>query len=213
MFAVIQALFRVIIRFPGCLVFFQWLGCLVFSVARVSGVCSCSCVKRFQLLVCRALSVARSARVPSAFGCSCVERSQLIVCWALSVCTFTLLMRRAFSASHESSVSSCSCVVRFQLLVCRALSVNHMSSTFSWYLCVSSVSSVSSCSCVMCFRYSPVRRGSTGRESAFNLHCLEVLPFAYSRLFSLSHFALLLILPLCITVYLSLYFLRWFLVV
>ena len=94
--AVIQALFSVIIRFsvacvvgvirfPGCLVFFQWLGCLVFSVARVSGVCSCSCVKRFQLLVCRALSVARSARVPSALGCSCVERSQLIVGRALSV--------------------------------------------------------------------------------------------------------------------------------
>ena len=47
-------------------------------------------------------------------------------------------------------------------------------------------------------------------ESAFNLRCLEVLPFVYSRLFSLSHFALLLILPLCITGYLSLSFLRWF---
>ena len=43
-------------------------------------------------------------------------------------------------------------------------------------------------------------------ESAFNLRCLEVLPFPYSRLFSLSHFALLLILPLCITGYLSLFF-------
>ena len=40
-----------VIRFPGCLVFFQLLGYL-FSVARVSGVCSCSCVERFQLLVC-----------------------------------------------------------------------------------------------------------------------------------------------------------------
>ena len=74
--AVIMALFSVIIRFsvacvagvirfPGCLVFFQWLGCLVFSVARVSGVCSCSCVKRFQLLVCRALSVNRMSRALS----------------------------------------------------------------------------------------------------------------------------------------------------
>lgn len=43
-------------------------------------------------------------------------------------------------------------------------------------------------------------------ESAFSLRCLEVLPFAYSRLFSLSHFALLLILPLSITGYLSLSF-------
>lgn len=38
-------------------------------------------------------------------------------------------------------------------------------------------------------------------ESAFDLRCLDVLPFVYSRLFSLSYFALLLILPLCITGY------------
>lgn len=36
-------------------------------------------------------------------------------------------------------------------------------------------------------------------QGAFNLRCLEVLPFAYSRQFSLSHFALLLIWSLCIT--------------
>ena len=55
-----------VIRFPRCLVFFRLLGCLVFSVARVSGVCSCSCVERFQLLVCRTFSV---ARVSSVFSC------------------------------------------------------------------------------------------------------------------------------------------------
>ena len=40
-------------------------------------------------------------------------------------------------------------------------------------------------------------------ESAFNLRCLEVLHFVYSGLFSLSYFALLLTLPLCITGYKS----------
>ena len=59
-----------VIRFLGCLVFFfQWLRCLVLSVARVSGVCCCSCVKPFQLLVRLAFSVARES---SFLGCSCV---------------------------------------------------------------------------------------------------------------------------------------------
>ena len=43
-------------------------------------------------------------------------------------------------------------------------------------------------------------------ESTFNLRSLEVLPFVYSRLFSLSYFALLLILPVCIAGYQSLSF-------
>lgn len=98
--------------------------CRAFSAARVSGVFSCSCVQRFQVLVCRAFSVAGAARVPSAFGCSCVERFQLIVCWALSVCTFTLFMRRAFSVARMSIERfqllyfRFSCVERFQLLLC-----------------------------------------------------------------------------------------------
>ena len=46
-----------------------------FSAARVSSVFSCSCVVRFQLLVCRAFSVARVSgvfvsRVSGAFRCS-----------------------------------------------------------------------------------------------------------------------------------------------
>ena len=49
------------------------------SVARVSIVFSCSCVKHFQLLVCRAFSVAHVlsvflvACVSGVFSCSCVE--------------------------------------------------------------------------------------------------------------------------------------------
>ena len=38
-------------------------------------------------------------------------------------------------------------------------------------------------------------------ESTFNLRSLEVLPFVYSRLFSLSYFVLWSIFPLCITGY------------
>ena len=38
-------------------------------------------------------------------------------------------------------------------------------------------------------------------ESAFNLRSLEVLPFVYSRLFSLFYFVLWSIFPLCITGY------------
>ena len=68
-------------------------------VAGVSGVFTCLCVERFQLLVCRALSV---ACVSSVFSCSCVERFQLLVCRALSV-------------ARVSSFVSCLCVERCQL--------------------------------------------------------------------------------------------------
>ena len=135
----------------SCVVRFQLLVCRAFF--------SCSCVEGFQLFVCPAFS---AARVWSVFSCSrssCAERSQLIVCWALSVFTFTLFMRRAFSVARMSIERfqllylRFSCVERFQLLVCRAFLVAR----------------------VPC--YSPVRRGSSGAfKGAFNLRCLEVLP-------------------------------------
>ena len=61
--------------------------CRVFSVALVSSVFSCSGVERFQLLVCRAFSVARVScafvsRVSGAFGCSGILCFQSLVCRA-----------------------------------------------------------------------------------------------------------------------------------
>ena len=90
---------------------------------------------------------------------------------------------RVLSVSSRSCVQrlqfSCSCVERFSLasvssvfhlLVCRAFSVARVSCVF----------------------VTPLFAVARLAENAFNLRCLEVLPFAYSRLFSLSHFALLL---------------------
>ena len=131
----------------SCVVRFQLLVCRAFF--------SCSCVEGFQLFVCPAFSAARSV-----FSCSrssCAGRSQLIVCWALSVFTFTLFMRRAFSVARMSIERfqllylRFSCVECFQLLVCRAVFSCSCVERFS----VARVSSVFSCSCSVLLSCSP----------------------------------------------------------
>ena len=106
-------------------------------------------------------------------------------------------MRLAFSVARVSSVSSRSCVQRLQFscscverfLLASVSSVFHLLVRWAFSVLACRTFSVARVSRVF---VTPLFAVARLAENAFNLRCLEVLPFAYSRLFSLSYFALLL---------------------
>ena len=120
----------------------------VFSVLSIctfsSSFFSCSCVERFQLLVCHAFSV---VHMLSALSQSNVKSCQLVSFHFSCVKHFQLLACRAFSIACVLCTLSLSYVKHFQLLVCREFLAARMSC-----VSISRVSSFFFCWCVKCFR-------------------------------------------------------------
>ena len=162
----------------------------------MSSVFSCWCVVRFRF--------------------SCVGRFRLLGRLVFSVARverFFICLRRRLISSCRVLVSRVSRAVRLFVsrllgpfvlhvlwsLVCRMSgSLAGQASSFSHVVCSVfrvrlGLSTFSVCPYIGSFVFARLA------VSAFNLRSLEVLPFVYSRLFSLSYSALLLILPLCIT--------------